>query len=156
MFRYDFQPSADCETNHWDERVLESDAIDVVVPGAKDEITSPVVAVEEPIENIRIDLRTGPDLPRGADPFRFGRRFDEVVNEPAAKPARRDFLNHGGLTTFQRTRHRSQVHFVGDTQVFEALSDAPFAWSRCPVKLAWRERLRERGRAVVGGVELPK
>ena len=45
--------------------------------------------------------------------------------------------------------------FLGaDVQVFETLTNAPHAWCGRPVQLPWSERLRERSRALIGGVEL--
>src|SRR4029077_14734260 len=113
-----------------------------------------MVADQEPIQNRRFDLQAGPDLPRRAGPFRFGRGLDVVANEPAAEPAWCDLLNDDGLTTLQRSRHRSQIHLISDVQVLKTLADAPFVWATPPVDLLWRQRLGERDRAVVGGVEL--
>ncbi len=149
----DFQTCSDRETNHWNEWVPESDAIDVVVPCALNQLTCPMVAPEKPIENRGVDLCAGPDLPRRAS-FRSGRRFDVVANEPLAEPTWCDVLNHSEWMTNQRARYRRAVHLVGDVQVFEALANAPLARPRRPVELLWRQRLGERGCAFVGGVEL--
>jgi len=113
-----------------------------------------MVADQEPIQNGRFDLLAGPDLPRRADPFHFGRGLDVVANEPAAEPAWCDLLNDDGLTTLQRSRNRSQIHLVSDVKVFKALTNAPFVWATPPVELLWRQRLGERDCTVVGGVEL--
>src|ERR1700693_3429956 len=113
-----------------------------------------MIANQEPIQNGRFDLWAGPDLPRRADPFHFGRWLDVVANEPAAEPAGCDFLNNGWVTTLQRSRHRSQVHLVSDIQVFKALANAPFVWTKPPVELLWRQCLGERDCTVVGRVEL--
>ena len=99
MLRQDLEPRSDCETNNWNEGIFESDAVDVVVPGAMNELTCLVVTAEEPIENGRIDLCARPDLPGCTGSSRFGRGFDVVANEPAAEPARFDALNQRELST---------------------------------------------------------
>src|SRR6266496_296356 len=154
VLRQDLQPRSHGETNNWSEGIFESDAIDVVVSGAMNELTCLMVAAEEPIENGRIDLCARPDLPGCAGSSRFGRGFDVVANEPAAEPARLDVLNPRELSTHQRIRDRLQVFPVGEVQVFEALANAPHARSRSPVELPRSKRFRERGRALVGGIEL--
>ena len=154
VLRQDLQPRSDCETKQRNEGILESDAIDVVVRCAMREYSHPVVATEEPIENGRVDLCAGRDRLRRSGPSGLGRRFDVVANEPLAEPSWGDVLNHGVWATHQRIRNRSKVHLVRVVQVFKALADAPLAWTWLPVKLVWSERLRQSGRARVGGVEL--
>ena len=114
MRRKKFQARSDGETNHWNEGIRESDAVDVVAPGAIDEVTSLLVAVEKSIENSQVDLWSRPDLFRRTDPVRFGRGLDEASNEPAPEPARRDVLSLTVRPIHQRARHRCQVLFVGD------------------------------------------
>lgn len=133
--RQNLQPRSDGETNHWNEGIRESDAVDVVLPGVIDELTCLLVAAEKSIENGQLDLRTGPDLLRRTDRFHVGRGLNEASNEPAAEPARGDGLNHDRLTIHQRARHRHHVLFVGNAEVFDALANTPYTWSRVPVEL---------------------
>ena len=154
MRRQNLQACSDREMNHWNEGIREANAVDVVIPGAIDEVTSFLVAAEKSIENSQLDLGAGPDLLRRTDAPCFGRGLDEASNEPAAEPARRDALNLSTPTIHQRASHRCHVLFVGDTEVLEALANAPHTWSRRPVELPLSERHRERDCALVGGVEL--
>src|SRR5206468_9275993 len=128
VLRQDLQPRSHGETNNWSEGILESDAIDVVVSGAMDELTRLVVAGEEPIENGRIGLCARPDLPGCTGSSRFGRGFDVVANEPAAEPARFDVLNpaysapinefeigsrYSRLVRYRCSRHWPMLHTPG-------------------------------------------
>ena len=90
----------------------------------------------------------------GARARSYRTRLDIVPNEPSAEPAWRDLRHHSEPTTRQRTRHRGKVDVVGNTQVLEALSNAPLALTRLPVQLLRSERLHEGIRALVGGIEL--
>ena len=153
VLRQDFEPCSDRETNQRNKRILESDSVDVVVSCAMHEFTRLTVAAEEPIENIRVHFHTGRNRLRCTGPSGLGRRFDVVANKPLGEPPRRDVLNHGEWTFHQRIGYRAKVHLVGNMQVFKALTDAPLAWTRLPVKLLWSQRLRDRRRALVGGVE---
>jgi len=51
VLRQDLEPRSDSEANNRNERIPESNAIDVMVPGATNQITRLLVAPEKPIEN---------------------------------------------------------------------------------------------------------
>src|SRR6185503_17233663 len=53
-----------------------------------------------------------------------------------------------------RVRYRWKVHVISGAQVLEALADTPQVWTRLPIQLLRRERLRECHRARVGVMEL--
>ena len=124
------------------------------MPGAMHEITRRPVAGEESFENVLFDFCGGSDLLWCMDLFQFRRWCDEAANEPTAEPPRRDLAHHRGLTIRQRGRHRRHIFFVGDAEMVEALANAPRTWTRRPVQLLERQRLRESDRALVGGIEL--
>src|SRR5258708_33250263 len=114
MSRDDFQAGSDSETQHGNKGVLESDAVYVVVTGATDKLACGLVASQEKIKNMRIDSGARRNLLGSTSPHGLGRWFDIVANEPPAEPARCDVLNRKEWTSFQGSRYRWKIHFVGD------------------------------------------
>ena len=86
-------------------------------------------------------------------PFRGGRRFNVVANEPAAEPARRDLVDDRGRLAVKGMADGRQVHVIGHTQMVEALAHAPFARSWLPVELRRREPGDEPRRPLIGVVD---
>ena len=63
-------------------------------------------------------------------------------------------MNDGVRAVLERRRNRREVLLVAETQMIQALSNAPLRGSAAPVELMRGERPRERGRARVRSVEL--
>src|SRR5438093_13700350 len=85
------EAGSDGETNQGNERIPESNAVDVVAAGEVDERASLFVAREKSRENRRRHAAARDNAPRRAGALRVGRRLDVRANEPPAEPTRRDF-----------------------------------------------------------------
>jgi len=153
MSRDNFQPRSDGETQQGNKRIPESDAVYVVVTGETDKLACGLVAGEEKIENMRINPNAGRNLLGSTSPFGFGRWFDIVANEPLAEPARCDVLNRTASARCQGSRHRREVHFVGDAQVVKTLTNAPGVLTGFPVELDWSKPIGQLFGALVGGIQ---
>src|SRR5688572_21279100 len=94
MLRQDFEPCSDREAKQRNERILEPDAVDVVVSCAVDEFARVAVAAEKLIENVRVHFRAGCNRLRGTAPSGFGGRGDVLANEPSTEPPGGDLMNH--------------------------------------------------------------
>src|SRR5437764_3461308 len=152
--RQNFGSRAHREADHPDKRVLETDPVDVVVTRALHELADGAVARVEPVEHGRRDLGARSDLLGGPPAPRLGRWFDDRANEPATEPSRRDLRNEAGTPSFQRPRHRPQVHLIRNRKVLKALAHTPLGGTASPVELVGSEAMRDRGRALIGRIEL--
>src|SRR4051794_31953081 len=101
---------------------------------ARDCFTGSRVARDEPIENrgsaLRPDRR---DLPRRLRSSFLRARLDECADEPAAEPAWRDLLHWPRWSSGQCLEDRRHVGLVRQTEMLDALPDAPHIMSRLPI-----------------------
>ena len=93
VLRDNFEPRSGCESKHGNERILESNAIDIVIARPTDQFSRYLVAAKKRLKNGRFDLFAWLDFLWCPSPPAHRRRFSVVPNKPATEPARSNFLN---------------------------------------------------------------
>src|SRR6516225_2544112 len=135
VLRDNLQPCSSGESKRGNKWILEPNAIYIVIARLVNDFSRDLVAAKERLENGGFDLLVGFDFAWCPSPPALCRRFNIIPNEPAAKPARSNFLNRSPLPTLQRGRDCGQINFVGEAQMLWTLADAPNLWLRPPVEL---------------------
>ncbi len=154
VLRHDFQPSSYCESKKRNERILESNAVHIVIARTLDQLPRFLITVEEGLKNRRLDLLAWFDLLGGPSPRgRCGWRY-ELANEPSSEPAGSNLLNRRPLPPVQGSCDRREVNFVCDEQVLKTLANAPGFLSWPPVELCRAESFRQTLGSPVGVVKL--
>src|SRR4051812_25348145 len=150
----ELQTSPDGESNHRGERIPEPHAMDVMPLRTRDRLTRSRVARDEPIEYRRSELRRdGRDLPRSLRATSLRARLDVGADEPATEPAWRDLLHWSCGSSGQCLQNRRHIHLVRETEMLEALANAPYIESRLPIELSCCQPL-ESDCLRVGGVQV--
>src|SRR3954467_4600122 len=148
------QTSPHGESNHRCERIPEPHAIDVMPLRTRDRLTRSRVARDEPIEYRRSELRRdGRDLPRRLRATSLRARLDVGADEPATEPAWGDLLHWSCGSGDQCLENRRHIHLVRETEMLEALANAPYIESRLPIELSCCQPL-ESDCLRVGGVQV--
>ena len=126
------------------QRVPESDPVHVLAPRPHNQFSARLIARQEPLQYCRTHSRRRPNLPRRRHLPSIRRRLHKILQEPPAHPAWPDFVHRRIRFPFQRCRHRRQIPFIRDTQMLQALPDAPRARRRLPVQLLLAQSRHQR------------
>jgi hypothetical protein len=90
---HDLQACSNREAQQRNERIPESNAIDVVDARPADQIACDIVAAKKHIENRRVDLLRWCNLTGRSSPLAMWRRLDVCADEPSAEPTGSDVLH---------------------------------------------------------------
>src|SRR5215510_657974 len=93
VLRDDFESRSGGESKHRDERIPESNTIYIVIARLAHKFSRDLVAPKKRFKNGRFDVFAWFDFLGRPSPPALRRRLDIFPNEPAAKPARNNFLN---------------------------------------------------------------
>lgn len=88
-----FEAGGDGEAQARDERVPETDAVDVFVARGEEEFAAGLIAGEEAVEHGEIDVGSGANFWRSGGAFGGRGRLDEGAEEPAAEPAEAEVVD---------------------------------------------------------------
>jgi len=146
----DLEPGTDGEVDEPDERVLEADAVNVVVAGRADEFAGGAIRSDEAIEYGEFNRTAGHDLRWRFSPGALlAPRVNVALDEPAREPSAGDLINRRFRLSLKRRSDRRQVDLAGDTKMFQALANAPTAGIRLPVELLVGESSDEGAGALI-------
>ncbi len=154
MLRDDFQARANSKTQQRDERILESDAVHIVVACSPDQLSGRFVTPKKGVQDEGFYLPAGFYLLGcpGTGPTGVGSNVG--ANEPTAEPAETDFVDCSRSAAIQSSRNRGQVDFVSKAQMLQALAYTPRTLPRLPIELNSVESSRHTLAAAIGGIQL--
>ena len=149
----DFEAGADGEAHSGEERIPKANAVDVLVPRAKQKLAAGFVSCEKALENRSADMRSGPDLRRSASALGLRRWLDEAADKPAREPSGGNLFDWRIRLLIQHRRNSRQIGFIRDAEVLETLAHTPTARGRLPIQLCFGESSDELPGGLVVGVE---
>lgn len=131
----DLESSADREAQSRNKRIPKANVVYIFSTRLEDEFAARFVAGQEAIEDAKVDTRCWPDFGRGRSTLAIRRRLDKVADKPACHAPKGNLLHWRIRRILEGGRHRCEIEFVGDTEMFKALSNAPGAGSGLPIEL---------------------
>jgi hypothetical protein len=117
MFRDDFKARADSEPEQWNEGILVTNPVHVVVARLLDQRSGSFSTSKEAVQNTRIYLPNGSYFPRRscASASRIGSNVR--TDEPAAEPAKRYLVDWSTVASFQGSTEDGHEDFISDAEV---------------------------------------
>jgi hypothetical protein len=117
MFRDDFKARADSEPEQWNEGILVTNQVHVVVARLLDQRSASFSTSKKAVQNTRIYLPNGSYYPRRscASASRIGSNVR--TDEPAAEPAKRYLVDWSTVASFQGSTEDRHEDFISDAEV---------------------------------------
>lgn len=149
----DLKAGADGEADSGEKRIPKADAVDVLVPRAKQEVAAGFVSCEKALENRKANMRRGPDLRWSGSTLGLRRWLDEAVDKPAREPSGGNLVDRRIRLLIQHRGNGRQVGFIRDAEMLKTLAHTPATGRWLPIELRFGESSDEFPGGLVVGIE---